>query len=75
MYESFASWAQLLDHVAGSYPLYYQAPMDHQPVLIAVKQRQDGCLRVYPPYRGCDPFTADERHLERFWRLADRRTA
>ena len=68
-YTSFASWAQLLDHVRAGYRLYYQAPMDYRPVMVnATIRPKDGNLRVYAPFTDSDPFTADAGHLARFRR-------
>lgn len=66
--ESFATWAELLDHVAAEYPLAYQAPLDARPVVITVTRRRDGKLRVTPTFSDAGPFTADEGHLSRFRR-------
>ena len=77
-FEPFANWDQLIDHVRAELPLWYHAPLDYQPVRIYDSiVRKDGKVRVYPSDRyhakrnpnGCDPFTADRGHLERFRRI------
>lgn len=66
---AFDSWAQLLDHIAAGYPLWYHAPMDYHPAQVTVHNvYKNGKLRVYPIYADADPFTADESHLSRFRR-------
>jgi hypothetical protein len=75
-YEAFASWAQLLDHVAAGYQLWYHAPMDYRPAQVSAVVRKDGKLRCTPIFTGgADPFTADLAHLERFRRVAGRVSA
>jgi len=69
-YTTFESWAQLLDHTAGGYPLWYHAPFDYKPSLVTANVRRDGLLRVYPVYARADAFTADASHLSRFRREA-----
>jgi hypothetical protein len=71
-YETFASWAQLLDHVSAGYKLYYHAPMDYTAHVVNVVIRKDGKLRVYPLSNAADPFTADTAHLPRFRRHVSR---
>ena len=72
-FESFADWAQLIDHVRAGYRLWYHAPMDIAPVRVgAVVRARDAKLRVTPIYSNADPFTADTDHLSRFRRLASR---
>lgn len=47
----------------------YQAPLDHQPVLVrAFIFEHEGfpLVRVLPDRKGVDPFYADDRHLSRF---------
>jgi hypothetical protein len=67
-FQTFESWAQLLDHVAAGYPLFYHAPMDINPAQVSAVLRRDGKLRVTPIYASADPFTADAGHLDRFRR-------
>jgi hypothetical protein len=71
-YETFSSWAQLLDHVAAGHKLYYQAPMDYTAHLVGAYIRKDGKVRVTPVYSDADPFTADTAHLPRFRRPVSR---
>jgi hypothetical protein len=68
-FESFATWAQLLDHIAAGYRLFYQAPLDYRPAQVSAVVRCDGQIRVTPVYSDCDPFTAGTAHLERFRRV------
>lgn len=65
---AFRDWAQLIDHIAAGYPLWYQAPMDYRPAQVSVVVRKDGKLRVSSIYTDADPFTADQGHLDRFRR-------
>lgn len=74
MYETFATWTDLLTHIRADYKLYYQAPMDYRPAVVNATIRKDGKLRINVPFGDCDNFTADESHLSRFRRLASRRT-
>ena len=66
--QTFATWADLLDHVGSEYPLYYHAPMDYRAAQVSAVLRKDGKLRVTPTYTDADPFTADQGHLGRFRR-------
>ena len=74
----FATWAEVLTHVAGGQPIWYQAPLEYAPVRVQAMpyRRQRGVrlqkptkVRVYPPSSDCDPFWADAGHLDRFRRL------
>lgn len=65
---SFDSWDQVLEHVRARKPTWYQAPMDHRPVKISVAVAGVHTVRVIPPSRDVDPFTADLGHLNRFRR-------
>ena len=67
-FAGFASWRDVLDHVASGAPTYYQAPLDYRPVLVAAELRSRGRVRVDPLSRDADPFTADHKHLDRFRR-------
>jgi len=67
-FAGFASWRDVLDHVASGAPTYYQAPLDYRPVLVAAEPRSRGRVRVDPLSRDADPFTADHKHLDRFRR-------
>lgn len=69
-YVTFGTWAELLDHIAAGYTLFYQAPLDYNPAQVSVVERRDGQLRVTPIYRSADPFTADTGHLDRFRKLS-----
>lgn len=69
----FATWADLLDAIAGDYTIYYQAPLDYRPSVVGCVVRKDGKVRVTPVYGDADPFTADVAHLTRF-RRHDRNT-
>jgi hypothetical protein len=66
----FASWPALLEHIATGGAVYYHAPMDHAPVRVRVEVRRGSKLRVFPPSRAADAFTADSGHLERFRQTA-----
>lgn len=66
-YRAFDSWAELLGHVARSGEVYYQAPLDRHPVRVKAAVRCNK-VRVTPPSRDADPFTADLGHLPRFFR-------
>lgn len=65
-FQSFSTWAELLDHISGEYPLFYHAPLDFRPRRVSAVARRDGKLRVYPLTNEADPFTADSAHLDRF---------
>ena len=66
-YRTFASWAELLDHIKAEYELFYKAPLDFHPARVTAHVRKDGKVRVYPHWASAaDPFTADMAHLERF---------
>lgn len=72
--EPFSDWAQLLDHVASGYSLYYH--LDDRPVRVGASIRKDGKIRVTPHWSPwADSFTADRDHLPRFRRLVSRRTS
>jgi hypothetical protein len=64
-YAPFASWDDVLDHVRIGHPTYYHAPLDYRPAFIQAKVKGRK-VRVTPLSRECDPFTADEGHLDRF---------
>lgn len=72
--ESFASWEEVLA-AASTGILYYQGPMDYRARKVRVDTLSpvlDGgkpVLRVRATI-DCDPFVADETHLNRFRRLA-----
>lgn len=71
MFETFKTWAELLDHIRNGEPVYYHAPMDYRPVRVAAYIRRGGKIRVIPPTSDADPFMADRSHLDRFKRRSD----
>jgi len=64
--EKFESWEDLLMHVAAGLSIWYHAPLDVNPVRVRAEIRSRMKVRVFPPSRDCDPFTADRGHLDRF---------
>lgn len=69
-FATFATWPELLDYIAVRHTVYYQVPLDYRPVLVSVKVRKDGRVRITPPYADLRAgFTADESHLSRFHRI------
>lgn len=73
MYTGFSTWAELLAFIARGGWLHYHAPLDLRPVSVrVVKVYKNGKIRVDPGTRDADAFTADEGHLPRFKRQADR---
>lgn len=71
-FETFPSWKDVLEHVRAGKPVYYHAPFDIRPVLVsATAEPQGRTVRITPPTRDADPFTADAGHLERFKRIAE----
>ena len=63
-YCSFASWTDVLLHVRKALPIYYQAPLDLQPVRVTATIWRKR-VRVQPP-SAADLFVADAAHLSRF---------
>jgi hypothetical protein len=62
-------WTDVLTAAKARKLLRYQAPMDHRPCLVKVrwiKTRPDEVF-VHPPGFECDPFWADEDHVNRFY--------
>ncbi len=72
-FESFPSWSALVGAVARGERIFYHAPLDARPVLVRCELRgrnpRTFKVRVFPPSRDADPFTADTGHLDRFKRL------
>lgn len=67
-YLGFSSWDELLAHIDADRNLFYHAPLDRFPSLVAVRRRfKNGKLRVWS---GSLAFTADSGHLDRFKRIA-----
>jgi hypothetical protein len=67
--QGYATWAEVVAHVKEKGWVRYQAPLDHQPVLVrAFIFEHEGfpLVRVLPDRKGVDPFYADDRHLSRF---------
>lgn len=66
MFDSFASWEELLAFIERGEQLYYHAPLDYSPVAVRVeKVFKNGDVRICPPNKEADPFTADRAHLNR----------
>ena len=67
----FASWADVLRHVASGAETLYHAPMDLTPrtVVATVRGKRPTVVRVVPLSNQCDPFNADAGHLDRFRRV------
>ena len=65
-FNTFVTWSGVLGHVRAGGAIYYQAPLDFRPVLVRCHAFKNGKIRVYPPTRDADPFTADSGHLDRF---------
>jgi len=63
---SFATWEAVQAHIRAGLAVYYQAPLDYRPVRIGARVLSKHRIRVRPPTRDVDPFTADRGHLERF---------
>lgn len=65
----FASWPDVLAHVAAGLPVLYQAPLDHWPrsVVATVRGLRPTKVRVNPLCRDADAFFADAGHLDRFY--------
>jgi hypothetical protein len=69
MFESFATWQDVLDAARAGVWLHYHAPMDLRPSSVrVVKVFKNGKIRIDPGTSGADPFTADSGHLARFRR-------
>ena len=70
MYERFSTWADVLAFVDRGGWLHYHAPMDLRPTSVRVVKRfKNGKLKLDPGTNDADPFTADEKHLDRFRRM------
>ena len=66
---AFDTWAAVLEHVRSGAAVYYHPPLNFRPVVVKAFVRPGGKdLRVTPYDRDADPFTADEKHLDRFRR-------
>ena len=73
-YLAVSTWPALLDlareEIArrGFALVYYKAPLDARPVMVEiVKVYKNNKVRVWPYGTGVEPFTADSRHLDRFY--------
>lgn len=69
MLEKFATWDAVLAHVAAGLPVWYYAPLDYRATRLGsseVRVMRGAKIRIRPPSRDCDPFTADAGHLDRF---------
>lgn len=71
----FDSWADVLAYAASGAPIFYQAPMSHQPRRLWKFEVRPRSIRIWPPgstgrgpMRTSDPFTADAGHTDRFRR-------
>jgi hypothetical protein len=65
----FDTWDDVLVHVKLGLPVWYHAPLDVRPVRVQATARPKGrTVRVTPPTRDDDPFTADAGHFDRFRR-------
>lgn len=67
----FDSWKQVREHVNAGLPTYYQAPLDSYPRRVTAYARTNGTIRVFPPTKDCDPFSANRDHLPRFRRIVE----
>lgn len=68
IYQGFPTWNALVGAVGRGEAIWYQAPLDARPVRVRCELRARSKVRVFPPTRDADPFTADAGHLERFKR-------
>jgi esterase/lipase superfamily enzyme len=66
-YAGFASWEDVQAAVSRGVRLYYHAPMDYRPARVTCVLKKTNKVRVLPPTSDADPFTADVRHLDRFF--------
>lgn len=66
-FKNFNSWVDLLDHLRAGNPVWYQAPLDRFPSKVSAYFKGKR-IRVIPWGRDCDPFLANEDHLDRFRR-------
>jgi hypothetical protein len=66
----FATWREVLDHVASGAKVYYHAPLSCRPVLVhcTVSGPKSRVVRVHASEtdREADNFSADSKHLDRF---------
>ena len=81
----FSSWPDVLAYARSGGDLYYQAPLNHLPVLLRPGKNQTytyevraRSIRIWPGgsvgrgrSRTADPFTADAGHLDRFSRPSE----
>jgi hypothetical protein len=67
-FATFATWTELVEFAkAGSGALYYHAPLDASPRMVAVyRYYANGKLRINPYSGDASHFTADAGHLDRF---------
>ncbi len=69
-FQSFDTWAAILEHVRAEQPIYYQAPLDYRPVHVLARCGRGtlpDVVHVTPlPFGTADPFWADAGHLSRF---------
>lgn len=70
--QPFATWADVIAHVARGGECWYHAPLDVLPHAVRTELRKGGKVRVFPWTREADPFTADAGHLSRFRRKVER---
>jgi hypothetical protein len=61
----FASWDDVLAHVASGKVVYYQAPMNWRPVYVVSARVKGKKIRI-GAQGDSDAFTADDGHLDRF---------
>lgn len=68
MREPFTSWTEVLDYCRNHAWVYYHAPLDYRPAVLAVRRVfKNGKIRLQGRESG---FTADAEHLSRFSRQA-----
>lgn len=68
MYETFATWDDVLVFVKRGGWLFYHAPLDFRPSSVQASVRGKGRKIRITPGGDCDPFWADEKHLPRMRR-------
>ena len=66
-FETFDTWADVIDAARRGEMLWYQAPLNHRPSYIrVVKVFKNGKIRIDPLSSDADNFSADAGHLARF---------
>jgi hypothetical protein len=70
-FATFDTWEEFMEHVQARRALYYQAPLDWQPVRVWARVLVNGSVQCGPLFhRDADPFVVDPSHLTRLRRCA-----